>query len=387
MSDYLLGIDVGTSWVKAALVTPDGGEEPAQRVATPWRPVPTGAEAGPEHLLEAAIEAARRALAAAPRRSRVLAIGVTGMAESGVLLDAAGRPLAPVIAWHDRRGAREAERLAAGLPGFAARTGLPPSATCSLVKHAHLAAEHGLRGRRWLNVPEWIVHRLGGEMVAELSLAARTGYLDLAPRGWWSEALAWAGAAAGFLPEPVVAGADCGRARPPWARGAVLTVAGHDHTCAAYGAGATGEGEVLDSCGTAEALVRALPAPVREAVVAASVGRGLNVGWHVLPGLMSMIGGFPSGKLLAGIDLRSAAAEPILAALASKAATLLAAMDELAGPHARIVVTGGWAREAAFQRSRRRAFGDHETAAAAEAGVLGAALLAGRAAGLISATG
>lgn len=197
------------------------------------------------------------------------------------------------------------------------------------------------------------------------------------------EALAWAGAAPDFLPEPVVAGTSCGRARLPGARGAVLTVAGHDHTCAAHGAGATGEGVVLDSCGTAEALVRALPAPVAEAVVAAAVGRGLNVGWHVLPGVMSMIGGFPSGKLLAGIDLQSAAAEPVLAALASRAAALLAAMDDLAGHHARIVVTGGWAREAAFQRSRRRAFGEHVTAAAGEAGVLGAALLAGRAAGLI----
>ncbi len=43
------------------------------------------------------------------------------------------------------------------------------------------------RGVRWLSVGEWVVHRLGGEQAAELSLASRTGWLDLHSRGWWDE--------------------------------------------------------------------------------------------------------------------------------------------------------------------------------------------------------
>ena len=66
---------------------------------------------------------------------------------------------------------------------------------------------------RWLSVGEWVVHRLGGEQVAELSLASRTGWLDLHARGWWDEALAWSGAPPGLLPEPAPA-ATTAAARP-----------------------------------------------------------------------------------------------------------------------------------------------------------------------------
>ena len=45
---------------------------------------------------------------------------------------------------------------------------------------------------RWLGVAEWVVHGLGGEQVAELSLASRTGLLDLERRAWWDEARTWA---------------------------------------------------------------------------------------------------------------------------------------------------------------------------------------------------
>ena len=384
MTDLLLGVDVGTTWCKAGAVEVGGREHPVQRVATPWRTVPTGAEADPEELAGAALAAVRRALEAAPA-GRVVGIGVTGMAEAGVLLDARGTPLAPVIAWHDRRGSKEAERLAAEIPDFSARTGLPASTTCTLVKHAHLARERWLRGSRWLNVPEWVVHRFGGDQVAELSLAARTGYLELAPGRWWNLALRWAQAPPGFLPDPVVAGTRAGQSSLREARGAVLTVAGHDHTCAAYGAGATRPGDVLDSCGTAEALVRAVRPPVPEERVAAAVRHGLNVGWHVVPGLMSIIGGFPSGRLLAGVDVDSPAAEPVLAALAAKTAGVLAAIDAIAGRHRRLVVTGGWARLEPIRRCKAGALGRFEMAATEEAGVLGAARLAGVAAGVDSA--
>lgn len=378
LTEVLIGLDVGTTWCKAAAVGPDGTLHAVARVATPWRAVPTGAEADPDELFEAAAEACRQALAAVPA-GRVVAVGVAGMAEAGVLLDARGRPVAPVIAWHDTRGAEAAQRLALELPEFSSRTGLPFTATCTAVKHAHLVAA-GVRGERWLNVPEWVVHRLGGDQVAELSLAARTGYLDVASATWWDAVQAWVGPAPS-LPEPVAAGTAAGRANLRELRGAVLTVAGHDHTCAALGAGAAGEGDVLDSCGTAEALIRAVPAPLEPATIAHAAGRGLNVGRHVVPGSLSLVAGFPSGRLLVGVDINSPAAEPVLAALASKAATLLTAMDEIAGRHRRLVVTGGWARHEVFRRYRARALGRFELAGVEEAGIAGAARLAAVAAG------
>ena len=111
MSDLLLGIDVGTSACKAAVVDADGAERAHGQAPTPWQRVETGAEIDPHALFDAVLAAARAALRAAPA-GRVRGIGVTGMAETGVLLDDHGAPLAPAIAWHDARGGDEARLLA-----------------------------------------------------------------------------------------------------------------------------------------------------------------------------------------------------------------------------------------------------------------------------------
>ena len=115
MNDVLLGIDVGTSYCKAALVDADGAELGHAQVPTPWERVPTGAQADPDALVAAAATSAEQALAQAPS-GRVVGIGVTGMAETGALLDAAGNVLHPAVVWHDSRGGPEAERMARELP-------------------------------------------------------------------------------------------------------------------------------------------------------------------------------------------------------------------------------------------------------------------------------
>ena len=60
-------------------------------------------------------------------------------------------------------------------------------------------------------------------------------------------------------------------------RGATLTVAGHDHQVAAYGLGAATDGALLNSLGTAEALVRTVR-PLAPAQVAALTAAGVSVG-------------------------------------------------------------------------------------------------------------
>ncbi len=143
----------------------------------------------PNALLGAVVDAAREALERAPDGDLV-GIGVTSVAETGMLLDADGAVLHRPVAWHDSRGAAEARALARDLPDFTQRTGLPASALCSLAKLRHLGTEGAAR---WLNVGEWIVHRLGGRQVSELSLSSRTGLLDLEPVAPYADALAWAG--------------------------------------------------------------------------------------------------------------------------------------------------------------------------------------------------
>jgi sugar (pentulose or hexulose) kinase len=424
VTDLLLGIDVGTSACKAAVVDADGVELAHGQAPTPWEQVPTGAEVDPDALLTAVVRAASDAIARAPE-GRVAGIGVTSVAETGMLLDATGRVLHRPVAWHDARGAAEAQALARDLPDFSARTGLPASALCSLAKLKHLGARGAVR---WLNVGEWIVHRLGGRQVSELSLSSRTGLLDLDRAAPYAEALTWGGLPGDLLAELVLGGADAGRsdgAALPGTAGAVLTVAGHDHLVAGAGVGVIAPGDVLDSCGTAEALVRVAP-PLDAAARRRSVEGGVSVGWHVAEGRHALLAGLWSGialrevldrlgageagreELSAGalaiapgdapalelylhslerppVQLPAAAPAAVwrgaIDAVAREVQALIAHVDAVAGPHTKVVVTGGWARDAAVLDAKRR-LGAIEAPPVVEAGCRGAAMLCGVAVGL-----
>ncbi|MDA0163921.1 FGGY family carbohydrate kinase, partial [Solirubrobacter ginsenosidimutans] len=297
-------MDVGTTAIKAAVVDATGSEVSHGRAATPWR----GTELDPDELLAAAISAALAALG----DLRVVGVGVASMAETGVLTDDALRPVVPSIAWHDTRGEEEAAEIAAELPDFSARTGQPPSAMCTLAKYAWMRRNwpDAARGTRWFNVAEWIVLGLGGDVRPEASLASRTGFYDLHTGRAWAPALCWAGAPPSLAPPHVPAGTPLGRVQrastfASTARetllsllsGAVLAVGGHDHAAAAVGAGAAGEGDVLDSCGTAEAILRAT-APLDPDTVRRAVADGFTVGRHALPDRFVLQGAFWSGEQL-----------------------------------------------------------------------------------------
>jgi sugar (pentulose or hexulose) kinase len=427
-AELLLGIDVGTSACKAAVVDAAGAECSHGQAPTPWETVPTGAQIEPDALFEAAVTAAREALAGAPE-GPIAGIGVTSMAETGVLLDAGDAVMHPAIAWHDTRGAQEAREIVPALPAFSERTGLPASELCTLAKLLHLGPE-GVRGaRRWLSVGEWVVRRLGGAEVAELSLASRTGLFDVHAGAPYPDALELAGVRQDLLGEPVVAGTAVGRhdgGALPAARGAALTVAGHDHLAAGVGVGVVAPGDVLDSCGTAEALLRVVAPPVGPAAVRDAVAGGVSVGHHVTPGRQAVLGGVWSGLALrevldslgvgdAGRDELDAGAlaiapgegpalelnlfslhrvrlnlpdaEPAavwraaIDAITREVEGVIGHIDAVAGPHTKVVVTGGWARSAAVLDAKRR-FGAVEAPPVVEAGCRGAALLAGVAAGL-----
>lgn len=435
MQQLLVGIDVGTTYCKALVLDSEGEELGEARGRTPWTPVPTGAELHPDAIASTALTVASRALGECPE-GVVAAVGVAGMAETGVLLDRRGEPVGPAIAWHDVRGTDEARAIATeiGRRRFAARTGLPASPLCSLSKlrwqryHAPGAAA----AVRWLGMPEWVARSLGASDVAELSLASRTGMLSLRDRGWWSEALAWLGVREDFLAEPVPAGTPVGRVGDalPEARDAIIAVAGHDHVAAMVGARATADGDVLHSSGTADVFVRCIQEPLEPAQIVDAVANGVTVGWHVIPERWALLSGNELNVALASVlqllgvdgqaerDALSAAAGELspgeralrlegvgdggpmslhgivpgmsrahvwraaLEAGADLSAATLARSDAVGGRRTRIVATGGGVRGAAARAVKEERLGPIEWSPVQEATARGAAVLAGVAAGL-----
>jgi sugar (pentulose or hexulose) kinase len=440
-----VGLDLGTTSSKAIAVDSLDRQVALTAAGTPWTTVTGGTETTPESLLALAIGLLADVVHRAEERIgrvHVLGVGVTGLAESGVLLDPTGEPCAPVIAWFDKRGQRELEVEGGRNPylpeQFSRRTGLPWDCQASLAKVLWLqsAGTTLTRGHRWLSVPEWVVHRLGGDLAREPSLASRTGLIDQATGAPWNEGLDAAGIPASLLPPVAVAGTPTGTLRrrdlPPSLHGAVLTVAGHDHPVAAVGVGAVGPDELFNSSGTADVIARSLPGGLPDEDRELLVRAGLSAGAHVLSGTTLLLGGVRGGLLLrrtlgalgatespererldrAALDvgdlppgLEVSGAGPtgddvvlrlrddvtpahVWAAAtrytAAETAALVATIESIVGPHRRAVASGGWTRMESVRASKRCVLEHLEFSALREPGVVGAALLAAKAAGLAS---
>ena len=288
-SPVLLGLDVGSSRVKALLVDPDGREVRATAVPSPFSATAEGVETGVDEL----VGAVRRAVAElGSDRDRVAAVGVAGLAESGVPLDGQGRPLAPVIAWHDRRGEDVAGRLRERFgPDLARALGQEVRYVSSAAKLGWLLG-HGVPGvSRWLGVPELCLRALTGETATEWSLAARTGCFDVRRRRWLPDVAEAAGFDVGVFADVLAAGAPMGRvhagAGPEWGlpAGVPVTIAGHDHLAGVVGSGAE-PADLVNSVGTAETVVGRSPTlPDTDAALEAGVAVTVfpaGDGWAVL---------------------------------------------------------------------------------------------------------
>lgn len=166
----LLGIDVGTSQVKAVLVDRDGSARAAAALPTPF--VEGGH--GVDMDVAALARVVRDVLAAlGPDRERVAAVGIAGLAESGAPMR--GRqPLAPIPAWFDGRGEEVARHLAESHPGLALRLGQPLRSVSSVAKLGWMLDQGLPSPDRWLGVPELVLFLLTGAEATEWSLAART---------------------------------------------------------------------------------------------------------------------------------------------------------------------------------------------------------------------
>lgn len=428
----LAGLDVGTTSCKALLVTTDGQEVAVGRAPTRWIATKLGAETSAAAIRDGARRALADAVAAVPG-DRVVGLGVTSMGESGVLVGADDAPVAPVIAWHDRRDAEQLRDLVKQLGGerFSIRTGLPLWTQWSLTKHRWLV-DHIPEARgavRRYNIAEWVARSLGAQPVTELSLASRTGWLDLATARPWAESMAWSGAPERLLGELVRAGTPVGTAvcRGDLAavNGATLTIAGHDHQAAVVGVGSTGAGDELDSCGTAEAFVRTVAPGLGPDAIALLTRAGITVGWHVIDDRWCLLGATQGGLILGrvqaalGVDRSGLAALDVSALSAAdhpaalqvaddahvaiapgadpgqvwRAATVMVTaaakqlsdtLDRASGPRRELVVAGGWTNSAMLMAAKAAAFGPLRTAVTTEAGARGAAFLAGLASGAYS---
>lgn len=328
-----LGVDVGSTNLKVALVEIEDGRAPRTRPrAVLAEPTPSVGSAVVDRAL-ALVHAALEAVDTPPA-----CVGIASMAETGVPLDADDRPLGDLVRWDLRRGQNDAEAVSRLLTAAALfrATGVRPSGKVPLVAWRHLRrtdSERWAALRRWAGAADLVGLALTGELVTDHTLAGRTGAYRL-PDADGSMATTFDPDlldVAGLRPEqlPRVATPD----QPPPGTpaqvaglppGTPVVVAGHDHAVGAWAAGVRRPGDVADSVGTAEALVRVLgtrPDPDAVLSTGMSLGRTVAGDFDVL-----VAGSSSAGAMVATEEARLAAAG-LLGPGRSFAALLEAAAD------------------------------------------------------------
>ena len=265
MPGHVIGIDVGSQSVKAALLDPDGGTlATAGRPCTMRHPHSGWAEQNPTEWEQALAGAVRAVIdTAGIRPVEVTHLGLACQVDGVVAVDEHHQPLRDAIIWLDRRADAEVATLTdkVGADAIFTTTGLNPDASHTAPKMMWLRDHEPdvFRSARSLPpVAAYLLARLTGVLAQDPANASSTLLYDVAT-GTWSSALVEAAGLDPALLPPIRPSTEVAGTLVPAAaellglhpRCQVVVGTGDEHA-ATLGAGAAGPGLVVDVTGTAE---------------------------------------------------------------------------------------------------------------------------------------
>ena len=262
MSGTFLGIDIGTSGVKALLIDESGRAlaEATAPAVEPVRPHPGWSEQNPADWWTAPLAAIDKLSKSNPAELKaVRGIGHSGHMHGATLLGKNDEVLRPCILWNDGRAAAECAEMEAALPtlrqlaGNIAMPGFTAPKIAWVRKHE---PDIYAKIAKVLLPKAYIRLLLTGEHIEEMSDAAGTLWLDVARRDWSDELLAVTGLNRSHMPRLVGGSAPSANLKREfaerWGMSGDVVIAGGagDNAAAACGIGAIRPGEGFVSLGT-----------------------------------------------------------------------------------------------------------------------------------------
>jgi xylulokinase len=256
-----VGIDVGTSSVKALLV--DDAQHILAEASSPLtvdRPHALWSEQSPDQWWNATRTAIAELRAAAPAAfSAVRAVGLSGQMHGATLLDASLRVLRPAILWNDGRSHVECAELEAREPATRSITGnaaMPGFTAPKLLWVEKHEPQVFARTAHVLLPKDWIRLQLSGDLATDCSDASGTLWLDVGGRRWSEVMLRATRLREAAMPKVLEGSqatgelrrdlaAEWGFAKPP-----ILAAGGGDNAAGAVGVGVIRPGQALLSLGT-----------------------------------------------------------------------------------------------------------------------------------------
>jgi xylulokinase len=196
MESYLLGIDVGTTGIKALLLEVHGGLKGSAAVGCPIStPHPLWSEQNPADWWTASLLCIRRLIADSDvEPSQVAGVGLTGQMHGLVLLDSLGEVLRPCIMWNDQCTFVQCERIRERLDkerlvqitGNDALSGFTAPKILWVRQHE---PDVFAMVRHILLPKDYVRFKLTGDYATDCSDGAGTILFDLKERTWSKEVL------------------------------------------------------------------------------------------------------------------------------------------------------------------------------------------------------
>jgi len=260
----LMGIDAGTTSVKAAVFSPERQMLAVAREEYQLEsPSAERAQLDPEIYWRACIRAVRLAVArSGVPVEDIHALAVSSQGETTITLDRDGKALYPAIVWLDNRAVSQAEQLAGEFSEQVyAVTGIqeiiPTWTACKILWLRENEPEVFARADKFLLVQDYLIYRLTGRAVTDGSISCTSALYDIRRHQWWPEMLAAVGISSAQLAEIVPPGSAVGTLSVEAAHvlglsGSTLVVSGGmDQSTGAIGAGNIAQGIISETTGGA----------------------------------------------------------------------------------------------------------------------------------------
>lgn len=253
-----IGIDLGTSGVKAILLNEQGDVVASHtEKLTVSRPHPLWSEQDPEQWW-LATDRAVKALGQQHSLSEVKALGIAGQMHGATLLDKQQKVLRPAILWNDGRCAEECVMLENQVPQSRVITGnlmMPGFTAPKLLWVQRHEPDIFSQVDKVLLPKDYLRLRMTGEFASDMSDAAGTIWLDVAKRDWSDVMLSACQLTRAHMPTLYEGSAITGTlllgVAQSWGMSEVAVVAGGgDNAAGAVGVGMMNSGQAMLSLGT-----------------------------------------------------------------------------------------------------------------------------------------